>query len=268
MTHVEERPDTMRVSDARPAEVDVAIVGSGFSGLGMAIRLKEEGIEDFVVLERAAEVGGTWHHNTYPGCGCDVPSHLYSFSFAPNPAWTRTYSRQPEIRAYLRDCTERYGLGPHVRLGHALIAAAWDEEAGRWQIETSCGPLSARVLVSGMGPLSEPSTPPLPGLEHFEGTVFHSARWNHDHSLEESGSRASGPAPRPSSSCPPSSRRLSASSSSSARRPGSCPTPTVRRPGSSAASTARCPFSNASFGAAYTSGARASCSGSSRTRDS
>ncbi len=183
MIQVEERPDTTGADGAVPAEVEVAIVGSGFSGLGMAIRLKEEGIEDFVVLERADEVGGTWHHNTYPGCGCDVPSHLYSFSFAPNPDWTRTYSRQPEIRGYLRDCTERYGLGPHLRLGHALTAAAWDEEEGRWRIETSQGAFSARVLVSGMGPLSEPSTPPLPGLEAFEGTVFHSARWNHEHSL-------------------------------------------------------------------------------------
>src|SRR5687768_10077679 len=97
-------------------DVSVAIVGAGFSGLGMAIRLKQEGIEDFVVLERAEEVGGTWYANTYPGCACDVPSHLYSYSFAPNPDWSQTYSKQPEIEAYLKGCCERFGIDPHLRL--------------------------------------------------------------------------------------------------------------------------------------------------------
>ena len=164
-------------------DVDIAIVGAGFSGLGTAIRLKRHGIEDFVVLERHDDVGGTWWANTYPGCTCDVPSHLYSFSFAPNPDWSRTYSPQPEIRAYLRRCAVRYGLYPHIRLGTAVTGADWDDAAGRWTLTTSGGTVSARVLVAGIGPLSEPRVPDLPGLDTFEGTVFHSARWRHDHDL-------------------------------------------------------------------------------------
>src|SRR5688572_26709511 len=117
--------------------VRLAIVGTGFAGLGLAIRLKEQGIEDFVLIERADDVGGTWQANTYPGCQCDVPSHLYSFSFAPNPDWTRTYSRQPEIWQYLRDVATTHGLYPHIHFGHDLTAAAWDSERGRWKVETS-----------------------------------------------------------------------------------------------------------------------------------
>jgi cation diffusion facilitator CzcD-associated flavoprotein CzcO len=166
-----------------PREVDVAIVGSGFSGLGMAIRLRQQGLHDFVVLERGDEVGGTWHYNTYPGCACDVPSHLYSFSFAPNPGWSQTYSPQPEIRDYLRRCADEFGIRPHLRLRHEVTAAEWDEDARRWRIETSQGSLSARVLVSGMGPLTEPKVPDIPGLDDFEGETFHSARWNHDYDL-------------------------------------------------------------------------------------
>src|SRR5687768_18421549 len=108
-------------------DVGTAIIGSGFSGLGMAIRLKEEGIDDFVVLERGDDVGGTWHFNTYPGCACDVPSHLYSFSFAPNPAWTMTYSPQQEIDGYLKRVATAYGIRPHVRLNTEATDAAWDD---------------------------------------------------------------------------------------------------------------------------------------------
>src|SRR4051812_20009131 len=165
-------------------DVRVAIVGTGFAGLGMGIRLREAGIEDFVVLEKADDVGGTWRDNRYPGCACDVPSHLYSFSFAPNPEWTSTFSSQPEIWNYLRGCAERYGVTAHVRFGHELLDAAWDEDAQRWRIETSRGELTARVLVLGTGPLSAPSIPDLPGLERFEGTTFHSATWDHDHDLD------------------------------------------------------------------------------------
>ncbi len=179
---VEITPEEQR--GTAPTEVEVAIVGAGFSGLGMAIRLKHEGREDFVVLERGEEVGGTWWHNTYPGCACDVPSHLYSYSFAPNPEWSQTYSRQPEIGAYLRRCADEFGIRPHLRLGHEVTAAEWDEETGRWRVETSHGSFSARVLVAGMGPLNEPKIPDLDGLERFQGTTFHSARWNHDHSLD------------------------------------------------------------------------------------
>ncbi len=173
----------MGIEPAMTHETDVAIIGSGFSGLGMAIRLKQAGMDDFVVLERAAEVGGTWQANTYPGCACDVPSHLYSFSFAPNPDWTRTYSRQPEIREYLRRTADESGIRPHVRLRCAVESATWLEAERRWELETSDGTLRARVLVAGMGPLTEPRIPDLPGLEDFEGEVWHSARWNHDFDL-------------------------------------------------------------------------------------
>jgi cation diffusion facilitator CzcD-associated flavoprotein CzcO len=163
----------------------VAIVGSGFSGIGLAIRLRQAGVEDFAVLERGAGVGGTWHFNTYPGCACDVPSHLYSFSFAPNPGWSRTYSRQPEIRDYLERVVDDFGVREKIRLGCEVKTARWDGEA--WDIETSAGPLRARVLVSATGPLVEPKIPPFPGLDRFAGPAFHSARW--DHSVDLAGKR-------------------------------------------------------------------------------
>src|SRR6187397_2622165 len=164
-------------------DVSIAIVGSGFSGIGLAIRLQQEGLEDFTVLERGDGVGGTWHDNTYPGCACDVPSHLYSFSFAPNPEWTQTYSPQPEIWAYLRRCADDFGIRPHLRLSCAVESATWLAAERRWELETSQGTVRARVLVAGMGPLTEPRIPDIPGLEDFEGDVFHSARWNHDADL-------------------------------------------------------------------------------------
>ena len=166
-----------------PSHTRVAIVGAGFSGLCMAIRLKQEGIHDFVVLEKADGVGGTWRDNTYPGCQCDIPSALYSFSFAPNPDWTRFYPLQSEIRDYLRRCARDFGLTPYIRFGHELLGAAWDDQASRWRLETSDGSVTADVLVSGMGGLSHPSVPELPGLDRFEGTAFHSARWDHGHDL-------------------------------------------------------------------------------------
>jgi cation diffusion facilitator CzcD-associated flavoprotein CzcO len=162
---------------------DIAIVGTGFAGLGTAIRLKQAGIDDFVLLERADSVGGTWRDNSYPGCQCDVPSHLYSFSFALNPDWSRTYSPQPEIWDYLRRCAFEHGILPYIRFGHDLREASWNEERGLWELETSRGTLTARVLVSGVGALSEPSIPDLPGLDRFEGAVFHSAAWDHEHDL-------------------------------------------------------------------------------------
>ena len=164
-------------------QVDVAIVGSGFSGLGMAIQLKREGRDDFVVLERADAVGGTWWANTYPGCACDVPSHLYSFSFAPNPEWTETYSRQPEIRDYLIQCSRKFGVHPHIRFGNELTDAHWDADAQRWQIETTGGSYDARVLVLAAGALFEPKIPDFAGIDSFQGEKWHSARWNHDYDL-------------------------------------------------------------------------------------
>ena len=165
------------------ARVRIAIVGGGFAGLGLAIKLRQAGIEDFVVLERAGDVGGTWEANTYPGCQCDVPSHLYSFSFAPNPGWTRTYSRQEEIWAYLRELAARHDLHRHIRLRHELTGAAWDEDAQRWHVRTSRGDLSAQILVDASGPLSMPQLPAIRGLRRFEGKLFHSAQWDHDHDL-------------------------------------------------------------------------------------
>jgi cation diffusion facilitator CzcD-associated flavoprotein CzcO len=164
--------------------VRVAIVGSGFGGLGTAIRLRRAGIRDFVVLERAESVGGVWRDNRYPGCVCDVQSHLYSFSFAPNPAWTHRFSPAPEIWAYLRDCADRFGVVPHLRFGHEVVSASWDERRARWIVRTSRGTLTADVLVAAPGALSEPRLPDVPGLHSFRGEVFHSARWHEDARLD------------------------------------------------------------------------------------
>jgi cation diffusion facilitator CzcD-associated flavoprotein CzcO len=172
------------MSPRNPRHSHVAIVGSGFGGLGMAIRLKQEGMEDFVIFERAQEVGGVWRDNSYPGCACDVQSHLYSFSFAPNPKWTRAFSPQAEIHAYLRDCADRFGVRPHIRFGHSVAEARWDEARQRWSVETSAGLYTADVLVAAVGGLSEPSMPELPGLERFQGKVMHSARWDHGYALD------------------------------------------------------------------------------------
>ena len=162
----------------------IAIVGTGFSGIGMAIRLKQEGEHDFVLLERAGEIGGTWRDNTYPGCRCDVPSHLYSFSFAPNPNWSSTFSPQREILDYLKDIANRHGVLSHVSFETELEAAEWDDEERLWRIETSKEAMTAEILIAAQGPLSDPSVPAVPGIESFEGTTFHSAQWDHDHQLE------------------------------------------------------------------------------------
>jgi cation diffusion facilitator CzcD-associated flavoprotein CzcO len=171
------------VRGREPPHVGIAIIGSGFAGLGAGILLLRQGINDFTIFERAADVGGTWRDNSYPGCACDVESHLYSFSFAPNPTWSRSYSPQAEILAYLRRCADAYGLRPHLLFRHELMEASWDEGRRRWVLETAAGPYTADVLIGGMGAFSEPSIPPLPGLGAFEGKVFHSARWDHDHDL-------------------------------------------------------------------------------------
>ncbi len=153
----------------------VAVIGAGFAGIGLGARLRQAGIDDFVVLERGDDVGGTWRDNRYPGCQCDVPSHLYSFSFAPNPDWSRAFSPQPEIQAYLQDCAERFGLRPHLRLGHTVTDASW--QGDHWRIETDHGPVEADVLVSAHGGLSEPAVPALAGLDTFAGTTVHTGAW-------------------------------------------------------------------------------------------
>ncbi|MGW5851373.1 flavin-containing monooxygenase [Streptomyces sp. NPDC055254] len=167
----------------RSEHVRVAVIGSGFGGLGAAVRLRREGITDFVVLERADSVGGTWRDNSYPGCACDVPSHLYSFSFAPNPDWPRTFSGQPAIREYLEHVADTFGLRRHIRLDSEVRMMRWDADGLRWEIETSAGSLTADVVVSATGPLSDPKLPQVPGLAEFPGKVFHSARWDHDYDL-------------------------------------------------------------------------------------
>lgn len=161
----------------------VAIAGSGFGGLGTAIKLREGGEQDFVVFERGKDVGGVWRDNTYPGCACDVESHLYSFSFARNPDWTRRFSRWSEIQAYLRACAERFGVLPHVRFDHEVTKATWSEDAQHWILETNHGRFTADAFVAACGALSEPKVPKLPGLERFRGKMFHSARWDHDYDL-------------------------------------------------------------------------------------
>jgi cation diffusion facilitator CzcD-associated flavoprotein CzcO len=168
---------------AGPRDVAVAIVGSGFGGLGAAIRLREAGIEDFVVLERAHELGGTWRENTYPGCACDVPSHLYSFSFALNPDWSRFFAPQREILGYLRRIARERGITERIIFGAEVRSGRWDEGDQRWLIDTSAGAVRARAVIAAAGPLSEPSIPDIPGLGSFGGKVFHSAQWDHDHDL-------------------------------------------------------------------------------------
>lgn len=166
-----------------PAQVEVAVVGAGFGGLGTAISLKQRGMEDFVVLERGPDVGGTWLANTYPGCQCDVPSNLYSFSFARKADWTHSYPEQPQILEYLRDCAARFGVLGHMRFGCEMLDAAWLPDERRWHIETSRGTLRARVLVAAPGLLSEPAVPEIPGLDRFTGTRIHSNAWDHEHDL-------------------------------------------------------------------------------------
>lgn len=161
--------------------VPIAVVGTGFAGLGSAIALQREGRE-FLVLERAGDLGGTWRDNRYPGCRCDVPSHLYSFSFAPNPDWSETYSQQEEIWSYLHRVARDHGVLDRVRFDCEVRHAQWDGTRQHWFLETAQGPLTAEVLVLGNGPLAEPALPDIPGREDFEGTAFHSAAWS-DHDL-------------------------------------------------------------------------------------
>lgn len=166
------------------ADVSVAVVGSGFSGIGLAIRLVRAGFENLTVFERADDLGGVWRDNTYPGAACDAPSHLYSYSFEPNPDWSTRFATQPEILDYLRRCAERTGVVDHIRFGAEVEAAAFDEAAGRWVITTADGrTTTADLLVAACGQLSRPAVPAIPGLASFEGTVFHSAGWDHAHDL-------------------------------------------------------------------------------------
>ena len=162
----------------------VIIVGTGFAGLGMAIALRKAGVADFVVLEKADRVGGTWRENTYPGCACDIRSHLYSYSFEPKADWSREFAPQAEILGYIEQCVDKYGLAPHIRFGAEVTGAEYDEAAAAWDVSTAAGAVfRGRALVIGQGPLHVPSVPELPGLERFDGTAFHSAQWDHGYDL-------------------------------------------------------------------------------------
>jgi cation diffusion facilitator CzcD-associated flavoprotein CzcO len=165
--------------------VKVVIVGTGFAGLGQAIQLEKAGIRDYVILEKADEVGGTWRDNSYPGCACDVQSHMYSFSYEQNPDWSRSFSRQPEIFSYLKGVADKYRLREKIRFGVEIIGAHWDSDAREWTVETKSGDeYVAQFLVSGVGGLHIPSIPVLPGIEKFKGQTWHSARWNHEYDLK------------------------------------------------------------------------------------
>jgi cation diffusion facilitator CzcD-associated flavoprotein CzcO len=163
----------------------VLVVGSGFAGLAMGIRLKQAGFDDFTILERSGEVGGTWLDNSYPGAGCDVESHLYSFSFEPNAKWTRAFAPQKEILDYLVRCADKYDVRRHIRFHAGVQRARFDETASLWHVDIAGGErLRARVLVAGCGPLSRPSTPDISGLDSFKGKIFHSSRWDHSFPLD------------------------------------------------------------------------------------
>ncbi|MEU4802898.1 NAD(P)/FAD-dependent oxidoreductase [Actinosynnema sp. NPDC023587] len=165
-------------------EVKVLVIGTGFSGLGMAIELKRTGERDFVVLEKASDLGGTWRDNSYPGCACDVPSHLYSFSFELNPRWSRMFARQPEIWDYLKKVADKYRLRDHIRFDSEVVRARWDEIDKVWHVKTKSGDMyTAKAVVAGVGALHIPNIPRLPGIEKFEGRTFHSAHWAHDYDL-------------------------------------------------------------------------------------
>jgi cation diffusion facilitator CzcD-associated flavoprotein CzcO len=171
-----------------PESHEVVIVGSGFAGLGMAIELKRSGREDFVVLERDTALGGTWLANHYPGCACDVPTPYYSYSFAPKADWSRFYAPHDEIRAYLDDCAERFGIRPHLRTATTVTALRWDEDEQAWWVEVDGGPaLKAALVVAAPGALSRPAYPDVEGLGDFAGPWFHSAEW--DHSVDLTGAR-------------------------------------------------------------------------------
>ncbi len=163
---------------------DVVIIGTGFGGLGMGIKLKQSGNDDFVILEKGKSSGGCWRENSYPGAACDVPSLLYSFSFEPKHDWTRAFAPQKEIEGYLKHCENKYQLSSHIYFNSEVVSAQFNESLGRWLLTTSNGKkISARIFVSACGQLSLPAMPQITGMENFNGKVMHSAHWDHDFSL-------------------------------------------------------------------------------------
>ena len=170
------------VTEERGCHVDVLIIGAGASGVGAAIAMLRDKVP-FLILEKAESVGGTWRDNTYPGCACDVPSALYSYSFAPNPEWTRAFAGQLEIKAYLEDVAQKYDVLPHVRFGTQVVRASYSASESIWRVETTKAVYTANALVAATGPWHQPNIPAIPGLASFPGEIFHSARWNHGYDL-------------------------------------------------------------------------------------
>ncbi|MFF7939361.1 flavin-containing monooxygenase [Nocardia gamkensis] len=162
----------------------IVIIGTGFGGLGMAMELQRAGLHDFTILERAEDVGGVWRENTYPGAGCDIPSPLYSYSYAPRIDWPKRFSQQPDILAYLRGIAHDHDLLPKIRFRSEVTEAEFDDATGRWTVRTADGAqLTCDVLISAVGQLSRPALPNIPGVESFRGTAFHSAEWDHEADL-------------------------------------------------------------------------------------
>ncbi|MDI9894370.1 NAD(P)/FAD-dependent oxidoreductase [Rhodococcus sp. IEGM 1381] len=171
--------------DVREGVLDAVIVGAGFAGIGTAIRLRNSGIENFAILERGSAVGGTWRDNTYPGAACDIPSRLYSYSFAPNPNWSHTYSGSGEILDYIHTMVGEFDIESRIRFGHNVVDITWNEAAGHWHLSIDgCADVRARTVVMASGPLANASLPNIRGIDTYEGHKIHSARWDHDYDFE------------------------------------------------------------------------------------
>jgi cation diffusion facilitator CzcD-associated flavoprotein CzcO len=170
--------------DRQRTSFRIGILGAGLGGIGAAIRLKQAGIDDFVILEKSEHLGGTWRDNTYPGCACDVPSAFYSYSFAPKPDWSRMFAEQAEIRRYIEETATRFGIREHIMFGTEAKSSRWDDARQRWIVETTAGTYDSQVVISAAGPWHEPVLPDVPGLRDFPGEVFHSSRWNHGYDFD------------------------------------------------------------------------------------
>jgi len=162
---------------------DTLIIGAGISGIAAAIKLNKAGYHNFKIIEKASRVGGTWRENTYPGCGCDVPSALYSYSFAPSAKWSHLFAKQPEILSYLEDVSKKFDVEPLIEFNNELLKAVWDEAQHLWVLDTTLGQYLSRTVIFATGPITEAQIPKIDGLDTFTGEMFHSARWNHDYDL-------------------------------------------------------------------------------------
>ncbi|MQW92719.1 SidA/IucD/PvdA family monooxygenase [Acinetobacter wanghuae] len=179
-TQPKQEPSSPKQKATKSKIYDTIIIGAGISGLAAAHKMLEAGLDDFIVLEKAQSLGGTWRDNTYPGCGCDVPSALYSFSFAPSQQWNYLFARQPDILKYLNDVADTFQLKEKIAFEHSLLNAHWNEKESVWELQTSQGDYVAKTVIFATGPITEPQIPKIKGIETFKGEMFHSARWNHD----------------------------------------------------------------------------------------